>query len=170
MKEPVEIKKNIRLCNHSIELTFTELNPHTLYLNDEMLNFKIMDDIVTGLKAGKDRGAFKAKTRIVKPAGSRGVMVKAKGYWRIRLDYMLFYRVYRWWYTCNIDPQKVESLFKEAFRHNYESCMEAFEKTYDRNIFDFIGYIGDMQDDGYAFMDIIAREMESYEARYSLSE
>lgn len=168
MKEPVEIKKNIRLCNHPVEFTITESNHHTLYLNDEMLNFKIMDDIVAQLKAGRDRGEFKAKTRVAEPDGSRGVTVKVKGYWRIRLDYMLFYRIFRWWYTCNIDPQRVESLFREAFGHNCESCMEAFEKTCERNIFDFIGYIGDMQNYGFAFMDIITREMEAYEARYSL--
>jgi hypothetical protein len=136
--------------------------------NDEMLNFKIMDNIAKQLKAQNTSGKFKAEYRIKKESNAKSEVIRVRGCWRILPDYILFYRIHRWWYNCNIAPEKVESLFTKAFGHNSQKCIDAFEHTYNRNIFDFIGYIGDMKNYGYAFMDIIMQEMETYEKKHSL--
>ncbi len=163
--------KHIRLCGHFIELELTECHPQNIgfYLKEEILTFKIMDNITKQIKAEQVRGDFKAGIRTDNDTEGKYKIVRVKGLWRILPDYLLFYRIFRWWYNCNIAPERVEILFKKAFKHNYQTCIEAFEKTYNRNIFDFIGYIGDQQDYGYAFMDLIIQEMEFYESKFKLS-
>lgn len=162
--------RNIRLCNHNLELTITGISKdYRMYeLRDEIPDSKITDDIVNQLKAENTSGIFKAKIRIDKEIGIKCKTIRVEGAWRIRADYKLFYRIVRWWYNCNFDPERIKPLFTEAFEHNAETCLKEFEETYKRNIFDFIGYIGDEYRYGNAFMDIIVREMESYEQKHSL--
>lgn len=165
------LTKRINICGHYIELELIEYYPNNieLYLNEEMLTFKIMDNIIKQIKAEKTMGDFKYGTRLYCEVEGKKIAIRIKGKWHILPNYILFYRIFRWWYNCNIAPERIETLFRKAFKHNYQSSIEAFEKTYNRNIFDFIGYIGDHYDYGYAFMEIILLEVDSYEKKFKLS-
>ncbi|MFV0329207.1 MAG: hypothetical protein ACK5KL_05165 [Dysgonomonas sp.] len=162
--------KYIKVCSHNLRLDITEIsnNCYSYELDDEMLNFKIMDKLVLQLKAEKTSGEFIVKTRIGKTKDSKGKLVQIKGQWRIHINYSLFYRIYRWWYNCNIDPQEINKLFLKAFERDAQLCIEQFEKDCNRNIFDFIGFLGTHYRYGNAFMDMINKQMQAYEKKYSL--
>lgn len=162
--------KHIRICGHNIELKLSKIQPQnaSYYINDELLNYKVMDDIVKQIKTGRRAGCFKARSRIAKERDSQGRLVKIQGTWRIRIDYGILYRIFRWWYNCNFDPEKIDRLFYKVFGDRVDHYLKQYNDKYKANLFDFIGYIGTDTKEGYAFFDLVSQEMEAYEVKYDL--
>lgn len=163
--------KHTRICGHNIELILSKIQPQnaSFYINDELLNYKVMDDIVKQIKAGKREGNFKARSRIDHEKDTRSRLVKMEGTWRIRADYGMFYRIFRWWYNCNFNKETMGELFFKVF--GPDSCayyLQLYNEKYQGNLFDFIGFIGTDTSEGYTFLDIVWQEMEAYEGKFNL--
>lgn len=167
----MNLTKNIKICGHNVVLVVTKISHENAryYFNDELLNYKVLDDIVKQIIAGKRTGCFKAKSRIVEQEDKRNPMVRIEGIWRIAIDYEMLHRIFRWWYNSNFDPDRIGSLFYKAFGLRLDAhYLKRYNDEYNRNLFDFIGYIGDNIQDGNAFMDIVLEEMNTYEEKYKL--
>lgn len=163
--------KQTRLCGHNIELKLSKIQPQNAgyYIDDELLNYKVMDDIVKQIKTGKRQGNFRARSRIDNEKDNSNRLVKMQGTWRILIDYGMLYRIFRWWYNCNFDTERISQIFHKAFGDRaYNHYMKEYNDKYKGNLFDFMGYIGTDTKSGYAFFDLVSQEMEFYEKKYNL--
>ncbi|GEM_PF-2729959 len=163
--------KHTTICGHNIELHLTRIQPQKAgyYIDDELLNYKVMDSIVKQLKAGRREGVFKARSRISTGKADEGQLVKIEGTWHIRVDYGVFYRIFRWWYNCNFDKESVTRLFSPVFGFDRSNCYSRqYYDKYQGNLFDFIGFIGTDTQDGYALFDLVWRETLAYEQKFNL--
>lgn len=163
--------KHTRICGHNIELTLSKIQPQNAgyYIDDELLNYKVMDDVVRQIKIGKREGNFQARSRIYTEKDGQSRPVKMEGSWHIRFDYGMLYRIFRWWYNCNFDPKIIHRLFQEVFGDRAsDHYLKEYNGKHKGNLFDFMGYIGTDTKSGYAFFDRVSQEMEAYEAKYNL--
>lgn len=163
--------KHITICGHNIELHLTQIQPQkaSYYINDELLNYKMMDNIVKQIKAGNRQGVFKARAYISTCNQDGKQLLKIAGTWSIRIDYGMLYRIFRWWYNCNFKKETVNGLFSQVFGFDRSSyyCQQYYDK-YQGSLFDFIGFIGNDTQDGYAFFDLVWQQTLAYEQKFKL--
>lgn len=157
------------LYGHEIEVIVTKsTHPEFLIRLFDMadtIDILDLDDIVKGLYSNECSGDFNSTTRIYMEGDSEESIIKSVGNWRIIPDYNQWRRVFRWWYSHDFN----EALSSDDFVGCYGKWkgQHYFDKwaSFERNIPQMIGYLGDNIKEGRAFLDMVMQKVRQYENR-----
>ncbi|MDH6310898.1 hypothetical protein M2451_004063 [Dysgonomonas sp. PFB1-18] len=168
------ISKMIKLYGHTIvlELDVTPLSSFLTYeINCILFNNKIIEylkkRIALQLKSNQKKGSFKfSKFLELNDQTVVNKRVRLICQWSIPIDYMQLFRIYRWWYNCNIPQDGISDFFSKTFEERVANYyMEEFCITHSYNIISMVASIGKEEKHGIAFFHGVMKEVEEYEKK-----
>ncbi len=165
------IKFQTEFYAHKIEIIVSSISASEAipFINENTLSADQLSSVIDQLSGGDKGGYFETYTHILLPEFNpqKETLVKVSGAWRIVPNYRDIHRIRMWHYnfSCTDSEQLTKADFNECFRYNGHHYWEKYTSTYNCNIWEFLGYLGNHILEGEDFLTLCMKKVEAYEKR-----
>lgn len=169
--KPTNIKFHTEFYTHKIEIIVNGISviEAVPFINAHTVTPDQLSDITDQLVDGDTQGNFGADTCIYieELDPNKETLVYAVGTWRIIPNYRDLHRIMMWNYNraANQFEYYTKEDFIKTFPYNGVHYFEKYTKTFNHDLWKFIGYLGSHISEGESFLTLTLNKVEAYEKR-----